>query len=89
MKCIKITITGRVQGVWFRRSTKERADKLGILGTVQNISDGSVLIMAQAEEKVLNEFLKFCHKGSPLSNVTNVIIEDRVLLQLSSFEILR
>ena len=89
MKCIKITITGRVQGVWFRKHTKERADELGILGTIQNIMDRSVLIIAQGEENNLNEFLKYCHKGSPLSNVTNVSSEDLIPQDLSSFEILK
>ena len=89
MNCIKIIISGRVQGVWFRRSAKEHADKLGILGNVQNDDDGSVLIIAQAEEIILAEFLNYCHKGSPLSKVTNVIVEVLAPYDFNSFEILK
>lgn len=88
-KSIKITIKGKVHSVWFRISTKEQADKIGILGTVQNINDGSVLVIAQAEEDLLNEFLKYCHNGPPLSKVIDVTIDELNIQDFSSFDILR
>lgn len=89
MKSIKIIISGRVQGVWFRKSTKELADKLGIVGTVRNVADGSIIITAQGEEPILNEFLAFCRTVPPLPKVKNVVIKAQIVQDLNSFEILR
>jgi len=89
MKCLEIEIMGRVQGVWFRKYTKDCADRLGIVGNVQNKPDGSVLCQAQGEELSIKEFLEFCHKGSPLSSVTHVIVTQREPLSSNCFEILR
>lgn len=69
---VRIIIFGRVQGVFFRKSTKEKADELGVLGWVRNDSDGSVEIMAVGEKEILEKFIKWCKKGPPLAKVENV-----------------
>lgn len=69
MKAIHLKITGRVQGVFFRSSTKEKADALGITGWVKNCDDGSVEVLAQGEEEELNEFERWCEKGPPTADV--------------------
>lgn len=53
----KIIFTGRVQGVNFRRDTKEIADQLGVLGTVKNKDDGSVEVIAQGSEKGVEQMI--------------------------------
>ncbi len=72
MKAIHLTITGRVQGVFFRATTKDKADSLGILGWVKNCADGSVEIVAQGEEDALKEFVAWCHEGPGAAEVENV-----------------
>lgn len=72
IKHIAIKVQGKVQEVWFRQSTKEEADKLGIVGTVQNLPDGSVEIHAAGEEGKLSELLEWCQEGPELSGVENV-----------------
>jgi len=67
-----IIVTGKVQGVWFRKYTKEKADKLGIKGFVQNELEGTVFISAEGTEKVLEKFIKWLHIGSPLARVREV-----------------
>jgi len=71
-KTVSITITGKVQGVFFRKYTKEKADQLGIMGTVSNQPDGSVQITATGTREQLDEFIKWCHLGSPKSKVESV-----------------
>ncbi|MGB9734813.1 MAG: acylphosphatase [bacterium] len=66
---------GRVQGVWFRASTKEIADKLGIKGWVRNLPDGSVEVDATGNADAIEEFIQWCHKGPPGARVTDVSIE--------------
>jgi acylphosphatase len=74
MKSIRVIVKGRVQGVFFRRSTKAIADLLRLKGYVKNLGDSSVEIVAEGDEEKLKELLKFCRKGPVGSNVTDVIL---------------
>lgn len=69
---VKILISGRVQGVYFRRFAKNKAKELGVNGTVRNLEDGRVEIVAQAEKESLDAFLQWCHKGPITAKVTQV-----------------
>lgn len=51
-------VRGRVQGVGFRRSVKSIANDLGVRGTIQNLEDGTVKIIAESEKDVLDKFLR-------------------------------
>jgi acylphosphatase len=62
-RTVNILISGRVQGVYFRRFTKNKAQDLGIKGTIRNRADGRVEIIAQAEADILEPFIQWCHKG--------------------------
>ncbi|MGV3596458.1 MAG: acylphosphatase [Bacteroidota bacterium] len=87
MEHIKITISGRVQGVWFRKYTQTQAIKLGIKGFVKNLPDGSVYAEAEAEQPILNQFIAWCHVGSPLASVKEVRCEQGEVQYFSAFEI--
>lgn len=63
IRTVNILISGRVQGVYFRRFTKNKAQELGIKGTVKNMPDGRVEIVAQADADILEPFIQWCHKG--------------------------
>ncbi|HEC81547.1 MAG TPA: acylphosphatase [Thermoplasmatales archaeon] len=67
-----VTISGRVQGVWFRASTKDKAEQLGLHGWVKNTNDGKVEAVFEGEENAINEMIKWCHHGPPLAKVENV-----------------
>ena len=67
-----IRVTGQVQGVFFRRSAKLEAERLGIVGWVKNSDEGSVEIMAQGDKKSADEFIKWCKKGPPFAKVEKV-----------------
>ncbi|HEX7757790.1 MAG TPA: acylphosphatase [Niabella sp.] len=76
MKTKKIRITGKVQGVFFRRSAKEQADIMGIMGSAENMSDGSVVIYVVGDEVPLQRFIDWCQKGPEGAVVENVEITD-------------
>lgn len=74
MKAIRIEVFGRVQGVYFRANTCQKAMELGINGRVKNQDNGSVEIIAEGEEDLLEELINCCHKGPVLAKVSSVII---------------
>ncbi|MGI9545460.1 MAG: acylphosphatase, partial [Cyclobacteriaceae bacterium] len=57
-----ITVQGRVQGVFYRASTKQKALELGLVGWVCNRSDGSVYLEAEGSKEQLNTLLAWCKK---------------------------
>lgn len=89
MKHIDIKVTGKVQGVFFRASTKAVADQMGIKGYVKNEKDGSVYIEAEAEQFILDAFLDWCKEGPDKSVVENVEISDGELKSFRNFEVVK
>ena len=89
MKAFRAKITGKVQGVWFRKYTKETADRLNIKGFVRNEPDGSVYVEAEGNEEDLDFFAAWLHKGSPLSRVDHVEIQPMEIKNYKSFTIKR
>ena len=89
MKSIRIIVSGRVQGVFFRQSTRELAMALQIKGWVRNLADGTVEIMATGDEKKLEQLIRWCHQGPPRAVVNNVLVSDAPLENFTSFEIQR
>ena len=87
IQAIQIVVHGRVQGVWFRAGTKERADELGLFGWVKNKSEGTVEIHAEGEKLQLEDFILWCRKGTPAANVTSLNLNPTSLQNLRSFEI--
>jgi acylphosphatase len=89
-RTVKIQISGRVQGVYFRRFTKNKAHDLGVKGSVKNLEDGRVEIIAQAEANVLEPFIQWCHKGPITARVDSVelIVLQAHEAEFSSFEII-
>lgn len=86
----RIKVTGRVQGVGFRFMTKILADKLGVLGTVKNETDGSVTIEAIAEEDVMQLFIKQVKKSpSPSGRVSSIEVKNDVnIKEINKFEVI-
>lgn len=70
--CVHVIISGRVQGVWFRASTKQKAKELKLDGWVRNNPDGNVEAVFEGDDSLIKEMLKWCHRGPPLAKVTNV-----------------
>jgi len=73
----KVTVTGRVQGVFFRQSTRDKARSLGLAGWVRNTDEGSVELEARGPKDSLEELIAWCRTGPPAASVAAVEIEWR------------
>ena len=75
MISVIIIVKGRVQGVAFRHHTKMKAKEIGIYGSVENQSDGSVKIIATSSKEKINLLIDWARTGSPASAVKELFIE--------------
>ena len=69
---LRILVEGRVQGVFFRAYTRDRARELGLSGWVRNLVDGRVEVFAQGDRPSLLALLEWCGRGSPMARVDRV-----------------
>lgn len=72
MACVRFRVTGRVQGVFFRASTREQAVRLGLAGHARNLPDGSVEVVASGGAGALDELERWLHHGPPAARVASV-----------------
>ena len=89
MKTIRLTIKGKVQGVFYRATAKDIADQFGIKGWVRNLPNNNVEITATAAEELLQEFIAWCKQGPPRAKVDGVIVEELNLEEFNGFRIIR
>lgn len=73
--CAHFFVSGKVQGVWFRVSTQDKAKELGLTGWARNLADGRVEVMACGEGNKVNELHEWLTQGPELAQVTKVIRE--------------
>ncbi|HEX5625210.1 MAG TPA: acylphosphatase [Saprospiraceae bacterium] len=88
-KALRLHIRGKVQGVWFRASTKEKADQLELAGFVRNEADGSVYIEVCGPSGPVERFADWCHQGPEHAVVTECLIEDIPEFDAAGFDIRR
>jgi acylphosphatase len=69
-------VRGRVQGVAYRASTRYEAQRLGLVGWVRNMEDGSVELEAQGPADVIEALIAWCRKGPSLAQVTSVDVDE-------------
>ena len=69
-------ITGRVQGVFYRASTRDTATRLGLVGWVRNTHDGAVEIEAEGPPDRVESLHRWCHRGPPAAHVAGVEIAE-------------
>ncbi|MEH6633440.1 MAG: acylphosphatase [Halopseudomonas aestusnigri] len=74
MKQIRVLISGRVQGVWFRGWTVQKANELGVKGWVRNLNSGQVEAIFLGEETQIEVMLDACWLGPELAKVKAVEI---------------
>jgi len=89
MKHFNIVISGKVQRVSFRVSTKAVADQLGIKGIIKNLPDGSVYLEAEGSPYALDSFMDWCKEGPEHAVVENVVQSESELKNYRNFEVLK
>ncbi len=82
-----VTITGRVQGVFFRAWTAEQAKALGVNGWVRNAPDGSVEAHLQGDRWAVQRLIELLHRGPPSAVVDEVVEETAELGPSLEFEV--
>ncbi len=75
-KHFNITISGKVQGVYFRESTKAVADQLGVTGYIMNQPNTEVFIEAEAESFIIDSFIDWCNEGPERADVVGVVVQE-------------
>ena len=74
-RCVKVVVSGKIQGVGYRHFVQKHAEKLSVEGSIQNREDGTVVIFACALSDILDDFIDFVYEGSSKSEVKDVAVE--------------
>jgi acylphosphatase len=72
----RVLVSGRVQGVWYRDSCREVAQREGVAGHARNLDDGRVEVVAEGAADAVERLVSWCRIGPPRAEVTAVVVED-------------
>ncbi len=72
---VRILVSGRVQGVYFRAFTQKQANRLGVRGFARNLADGRVEVIAIGTGEAVEKLIQWCHKGPITAKVEQVVVE--------------
>jgi len=81
--------TGRVQGVFFRANTRNKAQELGLSGWVRNLNDGRVEAVFEGPEEKINTIIAWCRHSMPMAEVISVVQHREELQHIHRFAIKR
>ncbi len=84
---VKVVVSGRVQGVWFRGWVQQEARALGLAGWVRNVSGGSVEVLLSGPEARVQEMIAELHRGPPAARVRDVSWEEAEAFAGDGFEV--
>ena len=88
MRVLKAKVSGKVQGVWFRKYALDSARDIGIVGMVKNLGDGTVLVNVSGDDENLRKFKELLENGSPNSRVDKIDYSwEDSSVEYSTFEI--
>jgi acylphosphatase len=83
----RVVISGRVQGVFFRDSVRQRAESAGVSGWVRNTPEGTVEAVLEGDASSVDEMVEFCRRGPSRADVAAVDVVDEEPEGLSGFEV--
>jgi acylphosphatase len=87
-KAIKLSISGTVQGVFYRRFVKDNADKNGVKGFVRNLEDGSLEVFLEGEQESVDNMVAICKRGPAHSNLKKIEEKEEKFQDFKEFRIL-
>ncbi|ARS88520.1 acylphosphatase [Natrarchaeobaculum aegyptiacum] len=70
-----VFVSGKVQGVYYRATTRDTAREAGVDGWVKNLADGRVEAVFEGPEDAVESMVEWCHEGSPAADVDDVEVE--------------
>jgi acylphosphatase len=82
-----VYVSGRVQGVYFRATTRDTANELGVDGWVRNLDDGRVEAVFEGDPDDVEEMVEFCYEGSSRASVTEVEVTEEEPEGIDGFEV--
>jgi len=82
-----VLVSGRVQGVFFRDSTRQEAERLGLSGWVRNTEEGRVEAVFEGEPEAVRQMIEWCESGPSSADVDDVSVEQETPEGLSGFEV--
>lgn len=80
MRRVHLTASGRVQGVFFRASARDEAQRLGLTGWAANMPEGTVELEVQGEDDDVDRFIAFCRRGPGQSVVDDLLVDTAVVV---------
>lgn len=85
---IRVLVTGKVQGVFFRKAMKTKAEQNGVNGWVRNLRDGRVEAVMEGEDERIDAMVEWCYGGPTNAMVEDVVIQKETYTgQFKSFDI--
>jgi acylphosphatase len=76
MKKVHLIVSGRVQGVWYRGSARDHARTLGVNGFARNLRDGTVELMVEGEDELVDQMVAWAWEGPKLAIVSDIKVEE-------------
>lgn len=89
MATVHLMISGKVQGVFYRASAKEKALELALSGWIKNTPDGSVEATVSGSDEAVQQFVDWCRQGPPRAEVSQVSVTPKPDSGFAGFEVLR
>jgi len=89
MPTVHLLIKGKVQGVFYRATAKDKAAELGITGWIKNTDDGDVEAMVTGNDEAIKKFTQWCKQGPRKANVTSVISTPQSEIAFNDFLVIR
>ena len=87
---VHLYISGRVQGVYYRRDAKREATRLGLTGWVKNLPDRRVEIVVEGKEKIVEKFIRWCWKGPAMAIVRGIDeVKEHPTGEIDAFTVIR
>ena len=87
MAAARFIVRGKVQGVWFRASTRDVAVRLGLTGQAHNLANGDVEVLAMGDAEAIATLADWLQQGPPLARVDAVVRSDAEAVAMHDFEI--
>lgn len=86
---VHVRVRGKVQGVWFRESTRQEAERLGVAGWVRNLPNGDVEAILTGPAPQVNALVDWCRHGPPNAQVQDLQVQEQAGPMEVGFRVLR